>query len=91
MPWKETRAVDERMRFVLAAEAGEEADGGGVPAVRDQPADTAYKWLDALARRGRGGARRPVAGAAPPSAGGGGGARRGLSRRCAGRIRPGGR
>ena len=25
MPWKETRVVDERMRFVLAAEAGEEA------------------------------------------------------------------
>ena len=24
MPWKETRVVDERMRFVLAVEAGEE-------------------------------------------------------------------
>ena len=81
MPWRETCVVDERMRFVLAVEAGEEPVAAlcrrfGISRRHG------YKWLGALARRRRGRARRPVAGAAQSSAGGGGGARRGLPRRA---------
>ena len=37
MGWTETCTVDERMRFVIAAEKHEEFVCGGVPAVRRQP------------------------------------------------------
>ena len=45
MPWRETCAMDERMRFVLSCEAGDESfaevcRGYGVSR------KTGYKWLD---------------------------------------------
>ena len=76
MPWTQ------RMRFVLAAEAGEEPMAARVPAVRDQPA-ARVPVAGALARGRRSRARRAVAGAARSSAGGGARAPRGLSRRAA--------
>ena len=90
MPWKETRVVDERVRFVLAVEAGEEP----MAAVCRRfgiSRQHGYKWLGALAggRRGR---------ASPTGRGRRSAIRRrwhaSSSRRasrCGGRIRPGGR
>ena len=63
MPWKETRAMDERARFVLAVEAGEEP----VAAVCRRfgiSRQHGYKWLERWRAEGVGRARRPVAGAA---------------------------
>jgi transposase-like protein len=70
MGWRETCAMEERMRLMLAVEAGEEPMAAlcrrfGVSR------RIGYKWLGPLARRGRGRARRPPARAAEPSAGGG--------------------
>ncbi len=53
MPWKETRALDERTRFVLAVEAGDEP----MAAVCRRfgiSRQNGYKWLE----RWRGGRRR---------------------------------
>ena len=39
MGWMETCAMDERMRFVMAAAENEEVVCGDVPAVRGEPED----------------------------------------------------
>ena len=89
MPWKETRVVDERMRFVLAAEGGEEP----MAAVCRRfgiSRQNGYKWLERWREDGVAGlgdrSRAPLH------------IRRRWRRssssaalRCAGRIRPGGR
>ena len=56
MPWKETRVMDERARFVVAVEAGEET----VAAVCRRfgiSRDKGYKWLRREWREGPGGLR----------------------------------
>ena len=52
MGWTETCAMDERMRFVLAVEKRRGVDGGVVPALRGEPAESATSGWRATGRKG---------------------------------------
>ena len=62
MPWSETRPMDERLRFVVEAERGEEFFRALCARYGIQP-KTGYKWLERFAAAGAAGlaerSRRP--------------------------------